>query len=173
MAPTLRKNSSSDNSSTSKNFNSGEYTVKIPLNSNTSGSLNTVNSITAHSIVEKDIFTYDPRIESSDTGRVIPLVGHRRSKSGSKSLKGSLSLTAESLGSENFAEELGRYVSEMARTDSSSEDVWAQLQQKEADLLLAAELGNALLEKNEELTKQAERLAEQFSSKVEVSQSLN
>uniref|UniRef100_A0A336KT58 CSON015519 protein n=1 Tax=Culicoides sonorensis TaxID=179676 RepID=A0A336KT58_CULSO len=46
-------------------------------------------------------------------------------------------------------------------------DVWAQLQQKEADLLLAAELGKALLEKNEELKKQQDKMIEEFSTKIE------
>lgn len=49
------------------------------------------------------------------------------------------------------------------------EDVYAQLQQKEKDLILAAELGKALLEKNEELSRQNERLAEDYSQKLEVS----
>lgn len=49
------------------------------------------------------------------------------------------------------------------------EDVYAQLQQKEKDLILAAELGKALLEKNEELSRQNERLAEEYSQKLEVS----
>ncbi|XP_014286241.1 bicaudal D-related protein homolog [Halyomorpha halys] len=48
------------------------------------------------------------------------------------------------------------------------EDVYAQLQQKEKDLILAAELGKALLEKNEELSRQNERLAEDYSQKLEV-----
>ncbi|XP_039280783.1 bicaudal D-related protein homolog [Nilaparvata lugens] len=48
------------------------------------------------------------------------------------------------------------------------EDVYAQLQQKEQDLMLAAELGKALLEKNEELSRQNERLAEEYSQKLEV-----
>lgn len=48
------------------------------------------------------------------------------------------------------------------------EDVYAQLQQKEKDLILAAELGKALLEKNEELSRQNERLAEEYSQKLEV-----
>ncbi|KAG8285910.1 hypothetical protein J6590_071326 [Homalodisca vitripennis] len=47
------------------------------------------------------------------------------------------------------------------------EDVYAQLQQKEKDLILAAELGKALLEKNEELSRQNERLAEEYSQKLE------
>lgn len=48
------------------------------------------------------------------------------------------------------------------------EDVYAQLQQKEKDLILAAELGKALLEKNEDLSRQNERLAEEYSQKLEV-----
>lgn len=48
-------------------------------------------------------------------------------------------------------------------------DVYAQLQQKDKDLILAAELGKALLEKNEELTKQLKELTEESSKKIEVS----
>ncbi|GJQ85983.1 hypothetical protein Trydic_g21827 [Trypoxylus dichotomus] len=53
--------------------------------------------------------------------------------------------------------------------DNSSvpEDVWAQLQQKDNDLVLAAELGKALLEKNEELKKQHEAKEEELSKKLE------
>ena len=49
-------------------------------------------------------------------------------------------------------------------------DVYSLLAAKERDLILAAELGKALLEKNEELSKQNERIAEEFSQKLEVSQ---
>lgn len=57
-----------------------------------------------------------------------------------------------------------------AETGVNSEemDVYAQLQQKEKDLILAAELGKALLEKNEELTKQLKELTEESSRKIEV-----
>ena len=48
------------------------------------------------------------------------------------------------------------------------EDVYELLAQKERDLLLAAEIGQALLEKNEELSKQNEKIAEDFSKKLEV-----
>ncbi|XP_043648421.1 bicaudal D-related protein homolog isoform X2 [Drosophila teissieri] len=54
-----------------------------------------------------------------------------------------------------------------ARRHDQEPDVWAQLQQKESDILLAAELGKALLEKNEELVKQQEKLIEDYSSKIE------
>lgn len=48
------------------------------------------------------------------------------------------------------------------------EDVWAQLHQKEADLQLAAELGKALLEKNEELKRQQDAIIEEYNRKLEV-----
>lgn len=51
----------------------------------------------------------------------------------------------------------------------NSEDIWSQLQQKEADLQLAAELGKALLEKNEELKRQQDNIIEEYSRKLEVS----
>ena len=47
-------------------------------------------------------------------------------------------------------------------------DMYAQLEQKERDLVLAAELGKVLLDKNEELSRQNERIAEEFSFKLEV-----
>ncbi|KAJ8886304.1 hypothetical protein PR048_012515 [Dryococelus australis] len=56
-----------------------------------------------------------------------------------------------------------------APTDERDLDVYAQLQQKEKDLILAAELGKALLEKNEELNRQTDRLTEEYSQKLEVS----
>merc|ERR1712061_456488 len=46
-------------------------------------------------------------------------------------------------------------------------DIYTQLQQKERDLILAAELGKALLEKNEDLSKQNEKIAEEFSQRLE------
>lgn len=42
------------------------------------------------------------------------------------------------------------------------------LAQKEKDLVLAAELGKALLDKNEELSRYNERIAEEYSQKLEV-----
>ena len=49
-----------------------------------------------------------------------------------------------------------------------SDDVYSQLAQKENDLILAAELGKALLEKNEELRRQNDAMAEGFQNKIEV-----
>ncbi len=39
---------------------------------------------------------------------------------------------------------------------------------KEKDLILAAELGKALLEKNEELSEANEKMADEFSKRLEV-----
>lgn len=49
------------------------------------------------------------------------------------------------------------------------EDLALHLQQKEKDLLLAAELGKMLLERNEELQRQLETLSAQYSEREEVS----
>lgn len=51
----------------------------------------------------------------------------------------------------------------------NDQDLWTRLEKKESDLLLAAELGKALLEKNEELAKQQEKIIEDYSKKLEVS----
>ena len=48
------------------------------------------------------------------------------------------------------------------------QDIYAQLAHKERDLLLAAQLGKALLEKNEELSMQNEKIAEEYSRQLEV-----
>lgn len=53
--------------------------------------------------------------------------------------------------------------------DEAEDDVYRQLAQKDKDLLLAAELGKALLEKNEELSQKYELLQEEYSQVVEVS----
>lgn len=53
--------------------------------------------------------------------------------------------------------------------EEEDSDVYRQLAQKDKDLLLAAELGKALLEKNEELSQKYELLQEEYSQVVEVS----
>ena len=88
-----------------------------------------------------------------------------------------LSATTNILNSSIASIDLEQYIEAMeARTTANERnpetDVWAQLQQKESDILLAAELGKALLEKNEELVKQQEKLIEDYSAKIEVSLSL-
>ncbi|XP_037872499.1 bicaudal D-related protein homolog [Bombyx mori] len=111
-------------------------------------------------------------IGKGDIRNSTPIKKHRRSRSRSGNRKTPIAL---SLSDENFYEELEEYVREMsavrdtsANMDANTEqDVWTQLQQKESDLLLAAELGKALLEKNEELKKEQERIAEEYSKKVE------
>lgn len=49
------------------------------------------------------------------------------------------------------------------------EDPVELLKKRDKDLVLAAELGKALLERNQELTRQSEALTEEYSSKLEVS----
>ncbi|KAJ7387174.1 coiled-coil domain containing protein 64 [Desmophyllum pertusum] len=51
--------------------------------------------------------------------------------------------------------------------DGAEDDIFRQLAQKDKDLLLAAELGKALLEKNEELNQKYELLQEDYSQAVE------
>ncbi|XP_022125359.2 bicaudal D-related protein homolog [Pieris rapae] len=89
-------------------------------------------------------------------------VKSNRSRSGNR-ITSSLSVTDDT-----FYKDLEDYVKEMAgNTSVETDDVWRQLQQKESDLLLAAELGKALLEKNEELKKEQDKAAEDFSKKLE------
>ena len=54
------------------------------------------------------------------------------------------------------------------RDENKVSDVHALLAQKEKDLILAAELGKALLEKNEDLSQHNEKMAEDFSKQLEV-----
>jgi hypothetical protein len=56
------------------------------------------------------------------------------------------------------------------RSEMSENDILTIVEAKERDLILAAELGKALLEKNEELRNQNERIAKEFSEKLEVKQ---
>ncbi|XP_064613123.1 LOW QUALITY PROTEIN: bicaudal D-related protein homolog [Liolophura sinensis] len=51
--------------------------------------------------------------------------------------------------------------------DLEDDDIYGQLEQKEKDLVLAAELGKALLEKNEELTRIHEQTVEEYNIKIE------
>ncbi|XP_076306898.1 bicaudal D-related protein homolog [Tachypleus tridentatus] len=67
--------------------------------------------------------------------------------------------------------DLEEYIREMEnRTQSTSDgdDVYAQFIQKEQDLILAAQLGKALLEKNEELSLNNEKITEHYSRKLEL-----
>lgn len=51
------------------------------------------------------------------------------------------------------------------------EDVYAQLAQKERDLILAAELGKALLDSNQELQSRYDQMVEEYTHKFEVGNS--
>ncbi|XP_038217542.1 bicaudal D-related protein homolog [Zerene cesonia] len=97
-------------------------------------------------------------------------VGKGIVKPRSRSKSGNRLASALSVSDDSFYKDLEDYVQEMASsrdTTMEGDDVWTQLQQKESDLLLAAELGKALLEKNEELKKEQEKAAEEFSKKLE------
>ena len=56
--------------------------------------------------------------------------------------------------------------------EEGSEEVYTQLAQKEHDLMLAAELGKALLDKNAELEKRQEQISEEYSHRIEVAYAL-
>lgn len=106
-------------------------------------------------------------IDRSSTPKSVGKHIRSRSRSGSR-----ITPTALSLSDEYFYQDLEDYVKEMTTSDTTMNcgtepDVWSQLQQKESDLLLAAELGKALLEKNEELKKEQEKLTEEYSKKLE------
>ena len=60
-----------------------------------------------------------------------------------------------------------------SEANGGSEDVYSQLAQKDQDLILAAELGKALLQKNEELGRQNEAMSEEFAAKIEVNNNSN
>lgn len=66
----------------------------------------------------------------------------------------------------------GSYNDDTAGENEEADDLYAQLAQKEQDLILAAEIGKSLLEKNQELTKANEKLTEEYSQKFEVKNSL-
>ncbi|XP_042898401.1 bicaudal D-related protein homolog [Parasteatoda tepidariorum] len=74
--------------------------------------------------------------------------------------------------SHNFYGDLEDYVSQMenqqAQNNVDADDVYAQLARKEKDLILAAELGKALLEKNEEISRANEKLTEEYSQQLEI-----
>lgn len=55
------------------------------------------------------------------------------------------------------------------RAEEEEGDVYAMLAQKERDLMLAAELGKALLEKNNELSLKNDQMAEEYAQSIEVS----
>lgn len=52
--------------------------------------------------------------------------------------------------------------------NEESDNLRAMLEQKDRDLMLAAELGKALLEKNSDLEKKLEHANEEYSQSIEV-----
>lgn len=72
---------------------------------------------------------------------------------------------------EDYIYEMQRRSSEntASNAEANNDDIYTQLAQKEKDLILAAELGKALLERNQELTRQNDRMGEEFSQQLEVS----
>lgn len=73
--------------------------------------------------------------------------------------------------SSSSSDELMNESGEGVISDSEMEsegNVFQQLAQKEKDLILAAEVGKALLERNEELTLANEKITEEYSHKLEV-----
>lgn len=66
---------------------------------------------------------------------------------------------------------LEEYVTAMENR-SEGVDVHEELRQKERDLLLAAELGKALLDKNEDLSRKNELITEEYTQRLEVKSSL-
>lgn len=71
----------------------------------------------------------------------------------------------------HFNQEVNGEIAEncLATNEVEVDELCTQLAQKDRDLLLAAELGKALLEKNEELSVKYERLSEDYSQRTEVS----
>jgi hypothetical protein len=82
------------------------------------------------------------------------------------------SATGSSLGAaplEDFIEEIQqRVASEPNAAQQTDLTIEAQLAAKDRDLILAAELGKALLERNEQLTLANEHITEDYSHKLEV-----
>ncbi|XP_072383730.1 bicaudal D-related protein homolog isoform X1 [Diabrotica undecimpunctata] len=68
---------------------------------------------------------------------------------------------------EYIVEMENRSAIDQSHAGAVNEDIWTQLQQKENDLVLAAELGKALLEKSEELKRQKDAMEEEYSKKLE------
>lgn len=60
-------------------------------------------------------------------------------------------------------------LSDSEMEENGGGNVYQELAQKEKDLILAAEVGKALLERNEELTLANEKITEEYSHKLEVS----
>ena len=56
----------------------------------------------------------------------------------------------------------------MEKEDNQQKDLYKRLESQENDLILAAELGAALLDKNEEISKQREAMVVEHLQQIEV-----
>ena len=65
------------------------------------------------------------------------------------------------------------YGTEEIKDDQDPSELLAALKQKEEEVILAAQLGNALLLENRQLKDRSEKLQEQCTDKLEVGFSLN
>lgn len=101
------------------------------------------------------------------TLNVNDLEASTQDKSATTNLRTMIETAKPSAPLEDYIEELKeRQTSQPKATESSVDD-------RERDLILAAELGKALLERNEQLTLANESITEQYSQKLEVGHFLN
>ncbi|XP_050444347.1 bicaudal D-related protein homolog [Adelges cooleyi] len=94
----------------------------------------------------------------------------KRKRSGAAKSHGPEPMVADDPAAKSMYTDLDEYVydAQCRRSlEPEPQDVYAELRQRERDLRLAAELGKALLEKNDELSRRNERLAEEYSEKLE------
>ncbi|KAM7357604.1 bicaudal D-related protein homolog isoform 3-T3 [Cochliomyia hominivorax] len=155
---------------------------KLNNNTNKSNAFNTTLSSSSSSSLSNTLLTTSLSPSSSSTLNNTTTIDdlrnslqphhHHHQLYTSQSPSNSSTSSSSILNSSIASIDLEQYIEAMeARTtaiDRNPEtDVWAQLQQKESDILLAAELGKALLDKNQELVKQQEKLIEDYSAKIE------
>ena len=160
-------NNNSNNNNNNKNFNNKQSSTASLLSSSLT-SLSSSSSLSTTALNNNPIDDLHTHLQQHH---------HLYHQPTTPTTTTTLSATTNILNSSIASIDLEQYIEAMeARTTANERnpetDVWAQLQQKESDILLAAELGKALLEKNEELVKQQEKLIEDYSAKIEVSLSL-
>ena len=116
----------------------------------------------------------DPMMESSSNVKSGDLIASGHAENDKKQLLSDLVSEAEksnsliAYSSYDNDDQVLNTSSGISSAIGHSQDVYAQLAQKEKDLVLAAELGKALLTKNEDLAMQNEKLQDDFSQRLEV-----
>lgn len=96
-----------------------------------------------------------------------PVQGHQRRRTGSGGLGVALEEELAMLtGQRDDEDDLSGIEAPAAAQNS---ELLSLLRQKEKDLVLAAKLGKALLERNQDLTKQYEKMHKDLNDKLEVS----